>query len=76
MGMYVFEPRVLPHIPYGQYLDFPDLVRKLIAAGEKVVGYRFDGYWQDLGRLDDYENAAQDFDKMRSLFLPEEGGIP
>jgi NDP-sugar pyrophosphorylase family protein len=76
MGMYVFEPRVLPHIPYGQYLDFPDLVRKLIAAGEKVAGYRFDGYWQDLGRLDDYENAAQDFDKMRSLFLPEEGGIP
>ena len=76
MGIYVFEPRVLPYIPHGEYLDFPDLVRKLIAAGEKVVGYRFDGYWQDLGRLDDYENAAQDFDKMRSLFLPEEGGIP
>ena len=75
MGIYVFEPRVLPYIPCGQYLDFPDLVHTLIAASEKVVGYRFDGYWQDLGRLDDYENAAQDFDRMRPLFLPEEGGL-
>ncbi len=61
IGFYVFEPRVLQYIPYGEYLDFPDLILKLIAAGEKVAGYKFDGYWQDLGRPDDYENAARDF---------------
>jgi len=72
MGVYVFEPRVLNYIPKGQYLDFPDLVKKLIAAGEKVIGYEFSGYWQDLGRPDDYEQAAIDFEKMRSQFLPEE----
>lgn len=72
MGIYVFEPAVLSYIPKGQYFDFPDLVKKLISCGEKVVGYRFDGYWQDLGRPDDYESAAQDFDQMRSQFLPEE----
>jgi len=72
MGIYVFEPRVLAFIPKGQYLDFPDLVKQLIAAGEIVKGYPFDGYWQDLGRPDDYEQAAQDFDRMRSQFLPEE----
>lgn len=71
MGIYVFEPRVLTFIPRGEYLDFPDLVHKLLAAQEKVVGYQFDGYWQDLGRLDDYEQANLDFDKMRSDFLPE-----
>jgi NDP-sugar pyrophosphorylase family protein len=71
MGIYVFEPRVISFIPRGEYLDFPDLVRKLIAAGEKVVGYNFDGYWQDLGRPDDYEVAAQDFENMRTQFLPE-----
>lgn len=71
MGLYVFEPRVLDFIPVGQYLDFPDLVHKLLAAGEKVVGYPFDGYWQDLGRPDDYEQAASDFENMRSLFLPD-----
>ncbi len=71
MGIYVFEPRVLAHIPVGQYLDFPDLVLKLIAAGEKVTGYIFDGYWKDLGRADDYEQANQDFAEMKSQFLPE-----
>lgn len=72
MGVYVFEPRVLDYIPIGQYLDFPDLVKKLISAREKVVGYEFSGYWQDLGRPDDYEQAAHDFEQMRSQFLPEE----
>ena len=72
MGMYVFEPRVLNYIQPGQYLDFPDLVKRLIAAGENVIGYQFDGYWEDLGRPDDYEHAAADFEHMRSEFLPEE----
>ncbi len=71
MGIYVFEPRVIQYIPRGEYLDFPDLVRILISAGEKVVGYNFEGYWQDLGRPDDYEVAAQDFENMRGQFLPE-----
>ncbi|HHY89472.1 MAG TPA: NTP transferase domain-containing protein [Chloroflexi bacterium] len=72
MGIYVFEPRVLDYIPHGEYLDFPNLVHRLLDAGEKVVGYQFEGYWQDLGRPDDYEQAAQDFEKMRSEFLPED----
>ncbi|HNS39301.1 MAG TPA: sugar phosphate nucleotidyltransferase, partial [Promineifilum sp.] len=70
MGIYVFEPRVLDFIPRDQYFDFPDLVKRLIAAGEIVAGFPFDGYWQDLGRADDYERAIEDFDRMRSLFLP------
>lgn len=69
MGVYIFEPRVLSYIPRGEYLDFPDLVLKLLAAGEKVVGFPFDGYWQDLGRPDDYEQASRDFDKLRMMFL-------
>ncbi len=72
MGIYVFEPRVLAHIPIGEYLDFPDLVLKLIAAGEKVNGFPFDGYWMDLGRPDDYQQANQDFSTMQKQFLPEE----
>jgi len=70
MGMYVFEPEVLKYIPKNQRLDFPDLVKKLLAAGENVVGYPFDGYWQDLGRPDDYTQAVDDFEQMRSQFLP------
>ncbi|MBK9926030.1 MAG: NTP transferase domain-containing protein [Anaerolineales bacterium] len=72
MGVYVFEPEVMKYIPFNVYLDFPELVLKMIAAGEKVSGYRFDGYWMDLGRPDDYAQASDDFIKMRSQFLLEE----
>lgn len=72
MGIYVFEPRVMEYIPHNQYLDFPDLVLKMIAAGEKVSGYAFEGYWKDLGRPDDYEQANEDFNTMRAQFLPGE----
>jgi NDP-sugar pyrophosphorylase family protein len=69
MGIYVFEPCVLDYIPRDQYLDFPDLVLRLIDAGEKVCGFPFDGYWQDLGRPDDYEQAIAEFDSLRDQIL-------
>jgi NDP-sugar pyrophosphorylase family protein len=71
MGIYVFEPRVLSYITEGQYLDFPELVHKLLDRQEKVVGLPFEGYWQDLGSPGDYEQANQDFDNMRSQFIPD-----
>ena len=71
MGVYIFEPRVLDYIPKNEYLDFPDLVKTLLANGERVIGYPFSGYWRDLGNPGDYTQACQDFDQMRSLFLPE-----
>jgi NDP-sugar pyrophosphorylase family protein len=70
MGIYVFEPRVLQYIPHNCYLDFPDLVLRLIENGQLVMGYPYDGYWQDLGRPDDYERAVTDFESMKSQFLP------
>ncbi len=72
MGIYAFEPVVLDYIPKGQYLDFPDLVRKLIAADKKVAAFPFTEYWKDLGRPDDYEQASEDFEAMRHDFLGDE----
>lgn len=69
MGIYLFEPKVLNHIAPNIYLDFPDLILKLISAGEKVHGYAFDGYWQDLGNPDDYQQAQVDFVSMQSEFI-------
>jgi NDP-mannose synthase len=71
MGIYVFEPRVLDYIPHNQYLDFPDLILKLIKAGETVVGYPFEGYWQDLGRPDDYEQAIEEFEMIKPQLFGE-----
>ena len=71
MGMYIFDPKVLEYIPKDVYLDFPDLIHKLMAAGERVIGYPYSGYWMDLGNPEDYAQANRDFDSMRSQFLPE-----
>lgn len=68
-GMYVLEPRVLRHIPPGPF-DLPDLIRALIAAGERVGGYNFEGEWLDIGRTDDYAEASTRFEERRSEFLP------
>lgn len=70
MGIYVFEPEALQYIPFQQYFDFPDLILRLIKEGKPVASYPFGGYWQDLGRPDDYEQAVQDFASMREQFLP------
>jgi NDP-mannose synthase len=71
MGMYVFDPRVLSYIDYKKYLDLPNLVLKMVDAGEKVMTYPFDGYWMDLGSVGDYEQAMHDFEPLRSQFLRE-----
>jgi NDP-sugar pyrophosphorylase family protein len=68
----VFEPRVLNLIPRNHYLDFPDLVLQLIQNKERVLGYPFDGYWQDLGSPSDYEQAVEDFDRLKPQLLGEE----
>lgn len=60
MGIYLYEPAVLRHIPRGRYLDFPELVLKLLAAGERVSRFRWNGYWMDIGNPDDYAQAQDD----------------
>ncbi len=68
MGVYVFDPKVLEYIKPDEYLDFPDLVKKLISNGETVEGYVYDGYWLDIGRPEDYEKANEEikgiYDKL------------
>ncbi len=70
MGVYIFEPQVLQYVPRGQRLDLPDLVKNLTAAGQRVNVYNFEGYWLDIGRHDDYEQAMSEFSERREQFLP------
>jgi NDP-sugar pyrophosphorylase family protein len=69
MGVYALEPAALEVIPRGRF-DIPDLVLALLAAGEPVGSLRFDGYWLDIGRHDDYEKAQADYERMLPRLLP------
>ena len=73
MGIYIFEPRVLDFIRPNVRLDLPDLVKQLVDAGEIVNCYPYDGYWQDIGRPDDYQQAAADFERLADELLPGRG---
>ncbi len=72
MGVYAFHPRALTHIEGGERLEFPDLIRRLLAAGETVNAYRSETYWLDIGQHEDYEQAQDEFARMRHRLLPGE----
>jgi glucose-1-phosphate adenylyltransferase len=59
MGIYVFSRLSLeralgggkesPRIDFGK-----DVIPAMIAAGDRVLAYRFEGYWVDVGTVDSY----------------------
>ena len=55
----------------GRPLGFDDLVLDLLARGSRLRRIRFDGYWLDIGRPEDYDRANAEFDAIRHTFLPE-----
>ena len=57
MGIYVYDERVLAYLPSGP-CQFPDLVLRLVAAGEHVAAFRSDATWYDIGTLPEYEKAV------------------
>ena len=60
-GIYVLEPEVLRHIPTDRPFDFSkELFPLLLEMGRPMYGYVMDGYWQDIGNLDQYRQANFD----------------
>jgi len=59
-GVYLIEPRAHRLIPRDQRFDMPDLIRALIAQGDRVVSFPIVEYWMDIGRLSDYTQVQQD----------------
>lgn len=64
MGIYVFNKRVLDFVPDQQYFGFDHLMLTLLAAQEPIDIYPFKGYWLDIGRLEDFDRANQDIEKI------------
>lgn len=70
MGIYLYDEAVLNHIEPGEYLDFPSLVQRLLAQGQRVATYPNDATWLDLGRIEDLSLATEIFAKRRDEFVP------
>src|SRR3712207_6688518 len=73
-GIYVLEPEVLRHVPTGRPYDFSkELFPLLLEMGRPIYGYVCDGYWQDIGNLDQYRQA--NFDALDGLVKLNVPGI-
>src|SRR4029453_7202846 len=60
-GIYVLEPEVLNHVPTDRPYDFSkELFPYLLEMGRPLYGYVMDGYWQDIGNLDQFRQANFD----------------
>src|SRR5215203_4246576 len=60
-GIYVIEPEVMRNVPNDRPYDFSkELFPLLLEMGRPIYGYVCDGYWQDIGNLDQYRQANFD----------------
>jgi mannose-1-phosphate guanylyltransferase/phosphomannomutase len=71
-GIYVLQPEVLNHVPTDRPYDFSkELFPLLLEMGRPMYGYVMDGYWQDIGNLDQYREANYDaLDGKLALNVP------
>jgi len=73
-GIYVLEPEVLRHVPTDRPFDFSkELFPLLLEMGRPMYGCVLDGYWQDIGNLDQYRQA--NFDALEEKVQLEIPGI-
>lgn len=71
MGVYGLSKATLEHYPVGKPFGFDELVLDLLKQGNHPASYRFTGFWLDIGRPDDYDQANARFEELKPILLPE-----
>lgn len=57
-GIYILEPEVLATMDAGKNYDWSrDIFPRLLREGKPMFGYVMDGYWADVGTLEQYREA-------------------
>jgi NDP-mannose synthase len=70
MGVYALSKETLKRYPVGQPFGFDQLVLDLIERKTMPAAYQFNGYWLDIGRPDDYDDANNQWPTLRAALLP------
>lgn len=65
-GIYVLEPEVIEHIPREIPYDMTTVFEDMAARGERPAVFPVREYWLDIGQIDDYQQALEDFDRKPS----------
>jgi len=60
-GLYYFKKDIFRHIPEGENFDFSkDLFPYLLESNIPIFGFKSEGYWRDVGNLEEYLAAFLD----------------
>ena len=73
MGVNILSSSAMQYVEPGKYMDMPDLILKVHEEGGKVCCYREKCFWLDIGRMDDYALAQEQFEKNQDMFLQVPG---
>jgi NDP-mannose synthase len=65
MGVYVMNRRLLETVPPDVKYGFDNLMVDSLAAQRAVQVVKYPGYWLDIGRVDDYMRAIEEFETKR-----------
>jgi glucose-1-phosphate adenylyltransferase len=61
MGIYVFSKRAMLKYQTEERVDYGrHVVPAMLDDGARVFGYRYQGYWQDVGTIESYWQASMD----------------
>jgi NDP-sugar pyrophosphorylase family protein len=69
MGIYMVSKKAVNYIPYDTFYGFDHLMLDLMKNKEKPKVQKFNGYWLDIGRPDDYAQAIDEFESMKERFI-------
>jgi len=60
-GIYVLDAHIRTIVEKNKYLDMPTLIQQMIIDKQKILMYPIHEYWLDVGKMDDFNQAQQDF---------------
>lgn len=63
-GIYALSPEAVERVDREEFFDMPDLFNQLIQANKKTTIYPIRDYWMDIGRIDDFHQAQDDYGSM------------
>ena len=63
-GIYMLSPEILDIIPQDEFYDMPTLFEKAIAQDKNVISFPIHEYWIDIGRLEEYQKANEEYAKI------------
>lgn len=69
MGIYMVSKEAISFIPENTFYGFDHLMLDLMKNKQKAKIQKFEGYWLDIGRPDDYETAIDIFENEKNRFL-------